>query len=231
MNWHQKDIADTYKDLNSSEGGLSADESSKRLDEFGPNELTETRKRTLFMMFLDQFKDFMILILIAAAAVSGMIGEIADTAAIVIIVILNALIGFVQEYRAEKAMKALKEMAAPEALVLRGGEPKSVPASELVPGDVVLLEAGRIVPADLRLTESAQLKVEEAALTGESIPVEKSVTILHEESVPLGDRKNMSYKGTTVSYGRGTGVVVATGMETELGKIATLLQEEEEWKE
>ena len=182
------------------------------------------------MMFLDQFKDFMIMVLIAAAAVSGIIGELIDTIAIVVIVILNAIIGFVQEYRAEKAMKALKEMAAPVALTLRDGDRVSITASELVPGDVVLLEAGKIVPADIRLTESAQLKIEEAALTGESIPVEKSVNPLHEESIPLGDRKNLAYKGTIVSYGRGMGMVVATGMKTELGRIATLLQEEEEVK-
>jgi Ca2+-transporting ATPase len=216
--------------LKSSPGGLSSEEAVKRLHEYGPNELKETKKKTLFMMFLDQFRDFMIMVLIAAAVVSGIIGEMVDTIAIIVIVILNAIIGFVQEYRAEKAMKALKEMAAPTALVIRDGDIISVPASELVPGDIVLMEAGRIVPADIRLTESAQLKIEEAALTGESVPVEKSVDILHEESIPLGDRKNMAYKGTTVSYGRGTGMVVTTGMETELGKIATLLQEEEEVK-
>jgi Ca2+-transporting ATPase len=182
------------------------------------------------MMFLDQFKDFMILILIAAAVVSGLIGELADTIAIVVIVVLNAVIGFVQEYRAEKAMEALKEMAAPEALVKRGGQINTIAASELVPGDMVMLEAGRIVPADIRLSEAAQLRVEEAALTGESVPVEKTTNTFHKESIPLGDRKNMVYKGTIVSYGRGTGVVVSTGMETELGKIATLLQEEQEVK-
>jgi Ca2+-transporting ATPase len=230
MNWHQKNISDISELLQTSEKGLSTDESAKRFDEYGPNELVETAQKTLFMMFLDQFKDFMIMVLIAAAIVSGIIGEMVDTIAIVVIVILNAIIGFVQEYRAEKAMKALKEMAAPAALTLRDGERVHIPASELVPGDVVFLEAGKIVPADIRLTESAQLKVEEAALTGESVPVEKSTVALHEASVPLGDRKNMAYKGTVVSYGRGAGMVVATAMETELGKIATLLQEEEEVK-
>jgi Ca2+-transporting ATPase len=230
LNWHQKDVGDIYGVLSSSEKGLSSEEAAKRLQDYGPNELKETAKKTLFMMFLDQFRDFMIMVLVAAAAVSGIIGEVIDTIAIVVIVILNAIIGFVQEYRAEKAMKALKELAAPEALVYRDRKRMSIPASELVPGDAVFLEAGRIVPADIRLTESAQLKIEEAALTGESIPVEKSVNALKEASIPLGDRKNMAYKGTIVSYGRGMGIVVATAMDTELGKIATLLQEEEEIK-
>src|SRR3989304_790282 len=190
----------------------------------------EKKKKTPFMMFLDQFKDFMILVLIAAALISGIIGELSDTIAIVIIVVINAIIGFVQEYRAEKAMEALKMMAAPGATVIRGGMPANIPAAQLVPGDAVILEAGKIVPADMRLIELAQLKVEEATLTGESIPVEKHIKVLHDEMIPLGDRKNMVYKGTIVSYGRGIGIVVATGMETELGKIAMMLQEEEEVK-
>src|SRR4030067_1060693 len=193
-------------------------------------ELKEKKKKTPFMMFLDQFKDFRILVLIAAALISGIIGELSDTIAIVIIVVLNAIIGFVQEYRAEKAMEALKMRAAPAATVIRGGMPANIPASQLVPGDIVILEAGKIVPADMRLIELAQLKVEEAALTGESIPVEKHVRVLHDAVIPLGDRKRLSSKGTIVSYGRGKGIVVATGMETELGKIAMMLQEEEEEK-
>jgi Ca2+-transporting ATPase len=181
-------------------------------------------------MFLEQFKDVMIIILIAAAIISGIIGEPSDTIAIVVIVVLNAIIGFVQEYKAEKAMADLKKMAAPTATVMRNGMPENIAASQLVPGDVVMLEAGKIVPADMRLIESAQLKVEEAALTGESVPVEKHTKRLQEEFLPIGDRKNMACKGTFVTYGRGMGVVVATGMNTELGKIATMLQEEEELK-
>ncbi len=230
MDWYLKGIEETYKTLQSASRGLSSEEARKRLHEHGPNELKEVKKRTLLLMFLDQFKDFMIMVLIAAAIVSGLIGEMVDTIAIVVIVILNAIIGFVQEYRAEKAMKALKKMAAPTAVALRDAEPASISAAELVPGDIVLLEAGRIVPADMRLIESAQLKIEEAALTGESVPVEKVIKTLHEESMSLGDRTNMAYKGTTVSYGRGAGVVVLTGMDTELGRIATLLQEEDEVK-
>ena len=227
MNWHIKNIDEVYKDLGSSPEGLSSDKVQKRIEKYGLNELIETKKKTVFMMFLDQFKDFMIMILIAAAVVSGMIGELVDTIAIVVIVILNAIIGFVQEYRAEQAMKALKQMAAPSALTLRNNNVTSIDASELVPGDIVYLEAGRIVPADIRLTEIAHLKIEEAALTGESVSVEKNIDTLTDESVPLGDRKNLAFKGTIVSYGRGTGIVVGTGMETELGRIATLLQEEE----
>ncbi|NIO29285.1 MAG: HAD-IC family P-type ATPase, partial [Candidatus Latescibacteria bacterium] len=175
--------------LSSSSTGLSSREAAERLQQYGPNELRETKRRTLLVMFLDQFRDFMIMILIAAAVISGMIGEAVDTVAIIVIVILNAIIGFVQEYRAEKAMRALKEMASPSAVAMRDKKLSTIPASELVPGDAVLLEAGKIVPADIRLMESAQLKVEEAALTGESVPSEKSVGVLHEQSIPLGDRK------------------------------------------
>lgn len=230
MRWHQKSIEQAIEDLHSSPKGLSAAEARKRLEEYGFNTLKEKQKKTLFAMFLDQFRDFMILVLIAAAIVSGVIGDLADTLAIVVIVVLNAVIGFVQEYRAERALAALKQMAAPNATVIREGIPANIPAAELVPGDVVILEAGKIVPADMRFIESVQLKVAEAALTGESVPVEKHAEALHEEMLPLGDRKNMAYKGTIVSYGRGTGVVVATGMDTELGRIAAMLQEGEEVK-
>ncbi len=230
MRWHQKGLKEVVEDLRTSLQGLSSEEARRRLEEYGTNELKEGKKKTLLGRFLDQFKDFMIIVLMAAAVIAGAMGEVNSTIAIVVIVILNAIIGFVQEYRAEKAMEALKMMAAPFATVLRDGHHMTLLASELVPGDIVLLEAGRIVPADLRLLESAQLKVEEAALTGESVPVEKLTAQLHEEMIPLGDRRNMAYKGTVVSYGRGKGVVVGTGMETELGRIATMLQTEEEVK-
>src|SRR3990172_7919254 len=230
MRWKKKGIQQAIEDLQSSPKGLPAAEARKRLTEYGPNVLKEKRGKSPFSMFLDQFTDFMILVLIAAAIISGIIGDVTDTIAIVVIVVLNAVIGFVQEYRAEKAMAALKKMAAPTATVIRDGLPASIPAAELVPGDAVVLEAGKVVPADIRLIESAQLKVEEAALTGESVPVEPHTGILQEEMLPLGDRKNMVYKGTMVSYGRGAGIVGATGMDTELGRIATMLQEEEEVK-
>jgi Ca2+-transporting ATPase len=217
-------------ELGVTEAGLSVKEAAERLAKFGPNELQEKAKRTPLAMFFDQFKDFMIIVLIGAAVVSGVIGEPVDTIAIVVIVALNALIGFVQEYRAEKAMAALKKMAAPGAVVIRGGHPAPVPAADVVPGDIVVLDAGRVVPADIRLVEAAQLKVEEAALTGESAAVEKETGPLYDEHLPLGDRRNIAYKGTCVSYGRGKGVVFATGMETELGKIAAMLQGEDEVK-
>src|SRR3990172_7429451 len=230
MKYYQRTIEDVLAALSSSQEGISQDEAKRRLLEYGPNELKETKKTTPLGMLLDQFKDFMIIVLLAAAVISGIIGEAVDTIAIVVIVVLNAIIGFIQEYRAEKAMEALKLMASPTATVIRDGVTMAVPSPEVVPGDIVLLEAGVGLPADLRLIDVAQLKLEEAALTGESVPVEKSTPPLHEEMIPLGDRRNMAYKGTVVSYGRGKGVIVATGMETELGHIATMLQEEEEVK-
>jgi Ca2+-transporting ATPase len=230
MNWHTKTVENTLSLLDVIVSGLNSAEAEKRLRKFGLNELKEAPRKTPLMMVVDQFKDFMIIVLIAAAIVSGIIGEAADTIAIVVIVILNAVIGFIQEYRAEKAMQALKKMAAPSALVMRDGNITKIPAQNLVPGDIVMLEAGNIVPADMRLIEVAHLRIEEAALTGESVPVDKSAEPLYDDSLSLGDRRNMVFKGTIVSYGRGTGVVVSTGMETELGKIAALLQEGEEVK-
>ncbi|MBP7527048.1 MAG: calcium-translocating P-type ATPase, PMCA-type [Syntrophorhabdaceae bacterium] len=228
ISYHQERVETLYEHFATGDKGLSSEDAARKLHEFGPNELKAGKKKTPFMMFLDQFKDFMILILIAAAVVAGIIGELTDTLIIIVIVIANAVIGFVQEYRAEKAIEALKRMAAPMANVMRDGRADSIPSALIVPGDIVLLEAGAIVPADLRLVESAQLKVDEAALTGESVPVEKSLRELSDPGLPIGDRVNMAYKGTVVTYGRGSGVVVGTGMNTELGKIASMLQNEEE---
>ena len=230
MHWHKKDIDTVFRELHSSLQGISEAEAVKRLEQYGGNILQEGKKKSMPAMFLDQFRDFMILVLIAAAVISGIVGELSDTIAIIVIVVLNAVVGFVQEYRAERAMAALKKMAAPSATVIREGKHVQIPSADLVPGDIVVLEAGEIVPADLRLVGTAHLKVEEAALTGESVPVEKHETLLDDEALPLGDRKNMAYKGTIVSYGRGTGIVIGTGMQTELGRIATMLQEEEESK-
>ena len=210
--------------------GLASAAVSERRRQYGPNELVEKEKKSPLLMFLAQFKDVLILILIAAAVLAGFVGDLVDTIAILVIVVINAVVGFIQEYRAEKAMEALKKMAAPTATVLRDGVPGTIPASELVPGDLVILEAGRVMPADLRIIEAAHLKIEEAALTGESVPVEKLVDALPEEGLSLGDRKNMAYKGTFATYGRGVGLVVATGMATEFGKIAAMLQDEEEVK-
>ena len=228
--FYGRQIEDVLGIVKSRHTGLTNDEARQRLAEFGPNELQEKKKRTILFMLLDQFKDFMILVLIGAAVIAGVIGDLADTLVIIAIVVINAIIGFIQEYRAEKAMEALKKMAAHTAMVLREGAIVGVAAGELVPGDIVMLEAGSLVPADIRLMETAQLKAEEAALTGESVSVEKHSRTIMEEQPPLADRKNMVYKGTTISYGRGTGVVTATGMKTELGKIASMLQDEEEVK-
>jgi P-type Ca2+ transporter type 2C len=227
--WHQLDLEKVIEILQSSgRGGLTPEEARQRMRRFGPNELIEKKPKPLWMMFMDQFKDFMILVLIAAAVVAGFIGEPSDSIAIAVIVLLNAILGFVQEYRAEKAMAALKKLAAPSATVIRDGRSESIPAEHLVPGDLVILEAGNVVPADIRLIEAVQFRTEEAALTGESVPVEKHTVALHEEDLPIGDRKNMVYKGTLVTYGRGRGLVTETGMKTQLGRIATLLQGQEE---
>lgn len=227
MNWYLTSIEETLQVTDSKPAGLTADEASERLAKHGPNILREKKKKPACLMLLLQFKDVMILMLIAAAIISGLVGELSDTVVILIIVLLNAVVGFIQEYRAEKAMEALKKMSAPSASVRRGSATMLIPAAELVPGDIVALEAGAMVPADLRLLESFSLKIEEASLTGESLAVEKQTEELHGEKLPLGDRTNMAYKGTLIAYGRGTGVVVATGMETELGRIALLLQEDE----
>ena len=226
--WHQKRGEDVLAEVGSSGRGLTTEEALRRLHRFGPNELVEKKKKTPLTIFLDQFRDFMILILIGAAVVSGFIGELSDTVAIIVIVVLNAVIGFVQEYRAEKAMEALKNMSSPTVVALRDGVPTALPSGQLVPGDVVALDAGKVVPADMRLLEAARFQVEEAALTGESLPVDKQVDALPDAALPLGDRSNMSYKGTQVTYGRATGVVTETGMQTELGKIAGMLQEADE---
>jgi P-type Ca2+ transporter type 2C len=228
--FYTREIDDVLSLVKSRKTGISNGEAIQRLAEFGPNELEEKKKKTTLLMLFDQFKDFMILVLISAAVIAGVIGELADTLVIIAIVIINAIIGFIQEFRAEKAMEALKRMAAHTATVVREGEITRVAASELVPGDIVMLEAGSVVPADIRLMESALLKAEEAALTGESVSVEKHSRAIIDDQLPLADRKNMVYKGTIISYGRGTGVVTATGMKTELGKIAAMLQDEKEVK-
>lgn len=227
MNWYRLNIPEVFELLGTSLRGLSTSDAEEKLLQLGPNELQEGKKKSIAGLLLAQFKDMMILILIAAAVISGVIGDLTDTIVILVIVILNAVVGFIQEYRAEKAMQALKQMAVTQARVLRDGVIAWVSARDLVPGDVVLLEAGNAVPADVRITESVNLKVEEAALTGESQAIDKIVHSLESDDLPLGDRKNMAFKGTFITYGRGTAVVIATGMQTELGRIAKMLQEEE----
>ncbi len=228
--WHELEADEVLKALGSGPAGLTRDEAARRLKEHGPNRLLEKARKTTAAMFLNQFRDFMILILAAAAVTAGVIGELADTLVILTIVIANAVIGFIQEYRAEKAMEALKAMAEPHALVVREGSVHKVDSALIVPGDVVLLEAGSFVPADMRLIETAGLQADEAALTGESAPVDKQVRAVADPEAALGDRLNMAYKGTVVTYGRGSGVVTETAMKTELGRIASMLQEEKEMK-
>ena len=229
--WHMLSAAETAQRLESDlQSGLSANDAAKRLAQFGPNVLLEKAARSPWRMLFDQFSDFMIIVLIVAAIISGIVGDLGDTIAIVVIVILNAVIGFIQEYRAERAMAALKRMAEANAQVLRDGQTEMVHASALVPGDVVLLEAGNVVPADLRIAETARLKIDESALTGESVAVEKQTQALAIAEVPLGDKLCLAYKGTIVTYGRARGLVVGTGMHSELGKIAALLNESGESK-
>jgi Ca2+-transporting ATPase len=225
--WHTLSAAQIVEKLvGDAERGLSDAEAAERLRATGPNVLSEGRRRSLPAMFLSQFADFMILVLLAAAVISGFIGEPMDTVAILVILLLNAVIGAVQEYRAERAVAALRRMAALQAIVIRDGRQQTIDASGLVPGDLVLLESGNQVPADLRLLESAELQTDESAMTGESATVAKSVDTLTDAQLPMADRANQVFKGTLVTKGRGRGLVVATGMETELGRIAGLLGSE-----
>ena len=220
QSWHTRTAEEALQLLKTGREGLTGAEAETRLTQYGPNKLEEGKRRSKLAIFLSQFKDFMIWVLIAAALISGFLGEWVDAAIIAVVVVLNAVMGTVQESKAEAALEALKAMSAPFAKVLRDGATGKIPAQELVPGDVVVLEAGDSVPADLRLLESNSLKVEESALTGESVPVEKDAACTAAEDAPLGDRLNLAYLGTAVTYGRAVGLVVGTGMNTEMGKIA-----------
>ena len=210
------------------ERGLSPDEIASRLEKYGKNMLIQKKGRPFIVMFLEQFKSFLIILLIIAAVISGVMGVrtgegLLDTYIIMGILLLNAFIGAYQEYQAQKSMDALKKMAAPMAKVVRGGESYIVNVEDVVPGDVVVLEVGDIVPADIRLSESVNMSIQESSMTGESVPVEKSPDTIAEKEVPLGDRKNMAFSSGVVTFGRGKGIVVGTGMNTEIGKIAGML--------
>jgi Ca2+-transporting ATPase len=223
--WHALETEDVLQQLATPDKvGLTPEEASRRLEEYGPNQLVESPPTSFWQMLLEQFNNFVVILLIVAALVSAVLGEFIEASAILAIVILNAALGVIQERRAEQALAALRRLAAPEADVVRGGSRQTIPASQLVPGDIALLEAGNYVPADLRLLEAANLRVEEAALTGESVPVQKDASANLQEDIPLGDRKNTVFMGTLVNYGRGRGVVVATGMHTQIGVIAEMLQ-------
>lgn len=218
-----------YDEFQTNDQGLTDAQAKAALDKYGHNALQQAKKRSLFMRFFDQFKDFMIIVLLFAAIISGVVAqEWADAMLILAVVIINAFFGVFQESKAEEAIDALREMSTPEAHVRRNGNVETISSENLVPGDIVLLEAGDIVPADLRLVTSASLKIEEAALTGESVPVEKEIVTLQDENVPIGDRKNMAYMNSNVTYGRGVGVVVGTGMDTEVGRIAGMINAAEE---
>lgn len=208
--------------------GLSKQEAEVRLKRSGANQLTEGKKSSLFVLFLSQFRDFMVWILIIATLLSALLGEYTDAIAIIAIIILNAILGFVQEMRAEKSLNALKKLSAPTARVLREGDWVRIDATQLVPGDIIRVESGDRIPADIRFLQAENLYVEESALTGESLPVQKSEERLEKADLPLGDRKNMGYMGTMVVRGRALGVVVATGMATEMGRIAHLIETAEE---
>ena len=227
MNWHTLDINKVFALTGSSPAGLSSQLVEQRIAEFGLNELLEKKRKPAWLLFLKQFNDFMILLLIAAAIISGFIGDIGDTAVILVIVLLNAIIGFIQEYRAGKAIDELKKLSTPQVEVLRNGLPVMLSSVDLVPGDIIFLEAGTLLPADMRLFETNSLFIDESSLTGESVPVNKTSETLAENDLPIGDRFNMGYKGTLITNGRGSGIVVATGMNTEIGQIARMLQTEE----
>lgn len=227
MKWHLLPLSEISRLLDTSPSGIDNLIASQRLVEYGKNQIRDKAKKTVLQMLLHQLTDFMILILILAAVISGLIGDLTDTIIILAIIILNAIVGFMQEYRAEKAMEALKKMAANYALILREGKTMEIPAADLVPGDVVLLETGNVVPADIRFIETHQVTIDESALTGESQNVVKNIDTLPPGEYSLGDRTNMGFKGTFVTNGRATAYVTATGMNTELGRIAKMIQTDE----
>ena len=229
MDWYKFSQDELLSKLETDqENGLSSDEIESRLQKYGHNELKEEEGKSFLTRLKEQFADFLILILIGAAIISFIVGERSDAIVIMAIVLINAILGIYQEGKAEKALEALKQMASPTAKVIRNGHLEVIPSSTLVPGDVVILEAGDIIPADLRLVDSSNLKIEEASLTGESVPVEKDSSISFSEDASLGDRTNMAYMSTIVTYGRGKGIVVETGHGTEIGKIATAIQSYED---
>ena len=229
QHWHALAAEEALERLQTfAEQGLTSKEAERRLHEFGPNQLKEAPPPTFWHMLWQQFNNFVVILLIVAAAISALLGDFIEAAAIMAIVLLNALLGVIQERRAEQALAALRKLAAPDADVIRDGMRQVVSAGQLVPGDLVLLEAGNYVPADVRLLEAVNLRVDEAALTGESVPVQKDAALLLEKDIPLGDRKNTAFMGTLSTYGRGRGVVVSTGMHTQIGLIAEMLQSVEQ---
>ncbi len=222
--WHALEVEQVLNYLKVENNGLTSAEAKRRLEVVGPNQLKEAPRPTFLHMLWEQLNNFVVILLIVASVISGLLGDYVEAAAIMAIVVLNAVLGIVQERRAEEALAALKKLASPDAQVMRDGHRVSVPSYELVPGDLVFLEAGNFIPADIRLLEAVNLRVEEASLTGESLAVQKNASSVLDKNVPLGDRKNTAFMGTVVAYGRGRGVVTSTGMHTQLGLIATMLQ-------
>ncbi|EJT6663667.1 calcium-transporting P-type ATPase, PMR1-type [Clostridium perfringens] len=226
--WYKKSKNEILQELNVDEkNGLSSTEALRRLEKYGKNKLETKKKKTLFKQFLSQLKDVMIYILIIAAMISAFLGEISDALIILLVIIINAVIGVIQESKAEKTLDALKELSTPKALVKRDGSLKEILSEDIVPGDIVIIDAGRYIPGDLRLIDTANLKIEESAFTGESVPSEKDASFLPDKEIPIGDQNNMAFMSTLATYGRGVGVVVGTGMNTEIGKIAKMIEQEE----
>lgn len=224
MHWYQKTVENIVEELNISLKGISSEEAQERLKKTGPNQLIQEKQSSPWTLFFHQFTDFMILVLIGACIVSALLGEWIDALAILAVVLFNGIMGFVQEFKAEKALAALKKLTAPTARILRDGQIHTLPASSIVPGDIISIETGDIIPSDLRLIESQRLTIEEASLTGESVPVSKNAAITYEKEIPLGDQKNMAFMSTIAASGKGLGIAVNTGMQTELGKIAHMVQ-------
>lgn len=218
-----QNTAEVIRQLESSRKGLSGADAETRLLKYGANRLEEQKKKGLLALFMEQLNDPLIYILMAAIAISLFLGEAGDAMIIAAVIVLNSAVGVIQEDKARKAIEALQQLASPKALVRRDGREYEIPSGRLVPGDIVFLEAGRQVPADLRLLEAVNLKIEESALTGESVPVDKTAAALEGEKTGIGDMTNMAYMSTTVTYGRGEGIVTATGMSTEIGRIAGLI--------
>ena len=229
-NYYQLSAEETMKELNGSTEPLTDEQVREHKEKYGPNELVEGKKKTVLQIFLEQYKDFLVIILIIAAIVSGFIGEPESAAVILIVITMNAILGTVQTVKAEQSLASLKKLSGPEAKVLRGGNVVQIPSSEVTVGDIVMLDAGDYIPADGRIIECTSLKVDESALTGESLGVDKMTDVIDQDEVPLGDRVNMVYSGSFVTYGRGSFVVTGIGMETEVGKIASLLKTTSEKK-
>ena len=225
-NWHAKSTESAFTLLETSTDGLSGEEVEKRLDQYGPNQLPEAKTRGPFLRFMYQFHNILIYVLLAAGIVTAVLGHWVDAGVIFAVVLLNAVIGFVQEGKAENALRAIRQMLSPHAMVMRDGRQITIEAEDLVPGDIVILQSGDKVPADLRLFRVKGLQIQESALTGESMAVEKTTDPVAKESV-IGDRRCMAYSGTIVTHGQGSGMVIGTGAQTQIGRISTLVSEVE----